>query len=199
MASGMCRHGKWRSGPTGCIVCHLQEQEESRVRVRKSPPIPYIQDIVGTGGDESLPTEEEEEDKEDYRDYRDPAEIGLDPPSRRREEPEEEWNVPPVRPLVTPISLPNRQEVTAPKIVEQNPHILPLLTIVGRICGVCKQQKGKVLRNRKTGQLICKNCSKRVNVGQCTKCRETKVIIARGFCSTCYQQQRRAKIATQPV
>ena len=168
---GMCiDHGMF--SPT-CGICPPRGEEESRVRVRKitpPKPIPYIEDIVGIGGDESLPTEEEEEDGDydgDYKDRRDPAEAAF------ASRPPKPTGVPPAwdlredasaTPLVTKVRKP-RTPVPPPQVKRVRP-----------------------LRVRRAKEL-----------GKCTECNKEKVIVALGLCWSCYQRQRRARTPTRPA
>jgi hypothetical protein len=62
----------------------------------------------------------------------------------------------------------------------------------------CGGVKHVVMRN-KSGKAICSACYQRSKVGECAKCKETKVIQALGLCYCCYQRQRRASMAARPA
>ena len=107
---------------------------------------------------------------------------------------------PEVAALVLEVERDADRGIVAPQVVRRKSSGLVSGSSREGICGVCGQQK-QVRRIRGTDWLICKNCYKKskAKVGECARCRKTKVIQAFGLCFNCYQRQRRANMAASPA
>lgn len=68
-------------------------------------------------------------------------------------------------------------------------------------CSVCRKQKAKVHRNRKTRKMVCAACADRarMRVGACDDCGQRKLIQARGRCYACYKRVWRSVRETIPA